>query len=234
MIQTGSPRAESPGPGLLYGTYLAIVESVDDPEQLARVEVRLLGFDGVGAQDGPIWARVALPYAGPSLGAFMLPSKGAEVVVQFAGGDPRHPIVIGSLWNGNHRPTEQLGGDGKTVDRWTLTGKDGSRIAIVEEQSGQAKISLSTPGNVSATLQQTSGGSLELSAANSTITIDSQGVTIRTQAKLTVQASQVQITASTIDVNAAISTFNGIVKATVVQASTVIANTYTPGAGNVW
>ena len=28
--------------------------------------------------------------------------------------------------------------------------------------------------------------------------------------------------------------FSGIVKASVVQATTVIASTYTPGAGNIW
>ena len=37
-----------------------------------------------------------------------------------------------------------------------------------------------------------------------------------------------------VKVNAAISDFSGIVKCDVLQATTVIATTYTPGAGNVW
>jgi uncharacterized protein involved in type VI secretion and phage assembly len=218
----------------MHGVFLAKVESTEDREGLARVQVRLLGFDGVGAQDGPIWARVALPFAGASRGAFMIPSRGDEVAVQFVGGDVRQPIVIGSLWNGHDRPTETLGGSGDTTDRWSLTGKDGTRFAIVEEQVGQAQLLLSTPGAVSVSLQEQSGGKIEIKAAGATITIDTQGITLQSPAKVKVEAAQVEITAAKVDVNAAISNFSGIVKASVVQATTVISSTYTPGAGNVW
>jgi uncharacterized protein involved in type VI secretion and phage assembly len=226
--------ARGAAPGLLHGSYLARVESTEDRDNLARVQVKLLGFDGVGAQDGPIWARVAVPFAGRARGAFMIPSAGDEVLVQFVGGDPRQPIVVGSLWNGDATPTEQLGGNGSTVDRWTLVGKDGTRIAIVEETSGQAQLLLSTPGNVSAKLQQQGGGKIEISAAGSTITIDSQGITLQTSGKVKVQASQVEISATKVDVNAALTTFAGIVKAPIVQATTVIGSVYTTGAGNIW
>jgi hypothetical protein len=49
-----------------------------------------------------------------------------------------------------------------------------------------------------------------------------------------VQATNVEVTAGTVDVNAAMSKFSGIVKCDVLQATTVISSTYTPGAGNVW
>jgi uncharacterized protein involved in type VI secretion and phage assembly len=218
----------------MHGLFLAKVESTEDREGLARVQVRLLGFDGVGSQDAPIWARVALPFAGASRGAFMIPSRGDEVAVQFVGGDVRQPIVVGSLWNGQDRPTERLGGDGATTDRWTFTGKDGSRIAIVEERAGQAQLSLSTPGNVSVSLEEQSGGKIVVQAAGATITIDTQGITLSASAKVKVEAAQVEITAAKLDVNAAISNFSGIVKAPIVQATTVISSVYTPGAGNIW
>jgi uncharacterized protein involved in type VI secretion and phage assembly len=227
-----APRAGAPG--LMLGAYLAKVVSVHDTDNLGRVQVRLLGFDGVGDQDGPIWARVAVPFAGASRGAFLIPSKDDEVVVQFVAGDPRWPLVVGSLWNGNNRPTEQLGGDGQTVDRWTFTGKDGSRIAIVEEEEGQATVSLTTPGNVSATLQQTGGGKIELKAAGTTVTIDTNGVTVQATSKVSVQAGQVQITAGKVDVDAALANFSGIVKCSILQSSAVISSSYTPGAGNIW
>jgi hypothetical protein len=44
----------------------------------------------------------------------------------------------------------------------------------------------------------------------------------------------VQVSAGQVTVNAAMSTFSGMVKCDVMQATTVIATTYTPGAGNVW
>jgi uncharacterized protein involved in type VI secretion and phage assembly len=218
----------------MYGVYLARVESTQDPENLARVQVKLFGFDGVEGQDGPIWARVALPFAGASRGAFMIPSRGDEVAVQFVAGDVRQPIVVGSLWNGNDGPTEQLGGDGATTDRWTLTGKDGSRIAIIEAQSGSAQISLEVPGDVSASLKQENGGKIEIKAAGATITVDTQGITLDAPSKVKVQAAQVDISAAKVNVDAALANFSGIVKASVIQATTVIGSTYTPGAGNIW
>ncbi len=231
-----SPAAlfEIPAPGLFHGCYLALVVAVDDPEGLSRVQVRLLNFDGVSDQDGPLWARVAVPFAGDGRGAFMLPDVGDEVLVSFVNGDPRLPVVIGGLWNGSARAPETLGGSGDRIDRWTIVGKAGTRIAIVEESPGQATISLTTPGQVSGTLTDTGGGKIELKAAGATITVDSSGVSIQTPAKVSVQASQVEITAGQVTVNAAMSSFSGVVKCDVLQATTVVATTYTPGAGNVW
>src|SRR6185295_19423608 len=79
----------------MSASYLAEIVSVSDPLKLARVQVRLLNFDGVGEQDGPIWARVAVPFAGDSRGAFMLPDVGDEVLVCFINGDSRAPVVVG-------------------------------------------------------------------------------------------------------------------------------------------
>jgi hypothetical protein len=42
------------------------------------------------------------------------------------------------------------------------------------------------------------------------------------------------VNAPQVTVNAAMTTFSGIVQCQVLQATTVVAATYTPGAGNVW
>ena len=63
------------------GSYLAEVVSVQDPESLSRVQIRLLSFDQVGNQDAEIWARVAVPFAGENRGAFMIPDVGDEVLI---------------------------------------------------------------------------------------------------------------------------------------------------------
>jgi uncharacterized protein involved in type VI secretion and phage assembly len=211
-------------------SYLGEVVSVDDPERLARVQVRLFSFDGITDHDAPTWARVAVPYAGADRGAFLIPDVGDEVVVVFVNGDLRHPLVIGSLWNGNQKPKETLGGD--RVDRWTFVGKAGTRIAIVEESDPTIK--LSTPGGVSATFTDAGGGKIELVAAGSTVTIDSSGVTIQSASKIAMSATQMTADAGTVTVNAGMSTFSGLVKSDVLQTNTVISTSYTPGAGNIW
>ncbi len=224
-----------PFAGLFNTSCLAEVVSVADPDNRTRVQVRLLNYDGVGNQDGPIWARVAVPFAGSDRGAFMLPDVGDEVLVTFLNGDPRLPIVIGGLWNGNAQAPEQLGGSGNSVDRWTIVGKAGTRIAIVEETASEAKITFTTPGGVSGELTDASGGKIEWHDAGGTsIKIDTQGVTIQTGNKVKVTASQVEVSAGMVTVDAAMSKFSGVVKCDTLITNSVVSTSYTPGAGNIW
>lgn len=216
----------------LSASHIGVVVSVQDPDSQSRVQVRLPAFDAVTDHDAPLWARVAVPFAGNKRGAFMIPDVGDEVLVTFVGGDSRMPIVIGSLWNGADKAPESLSGD--RVDRWTIVGKAGTRIAIVEESQGQETIKLSTPGGNTATITDASGGKIELKQGSSTITMDSSGIAIKTSSQVKVDASTVTVTASMVKVDAAMAKFSGIVKCDVLQATTVVASTYTPGAGNVW
>lgn len=214
------------------GPCLARVVSVEDPENLARVQIRLYSHDGPDNQDAPLWARVATPFAGNNRGAFLLPDVGDEVLVSFVNDDPRQPVVIGGLWNGAQSPPESPGGD--RMDRWTLVGKAGTRIAIIEASDGEPTIRFSTPGGVSGELSDSGGGTIELQAAGNTVTIDSSGVSVQSGGSVQVQASQVDVSAGQVSVNAAVSSFSGVVRCDVLQATTVVATTYTPGAGNVW
>ncbi len=218
----------------LPGGHLAEVVSVNDPDQLSRVQVRLLSFDGIGRQDAPIWARVAVPFAGGNRGAFMLPDVGDEVLVTFVNGDARLPVVIGGLWNGSQAAPETLGGGGDSIDRWTIVGKAGTRIAIVEESPGDATISFTTPNGVSGELTDAGGGKIELVMGGTTATIDNQGVTVSTSANVKVQATLVEISASMVTVNAGLSKFSGVVQADTVISNSVVSASYTPGAGNIW
>ncbi|MFY0566333.1 phage baseplate assembly protein V [Archangium lansingense] len=225
----------APRLGALYGTYLGHVISVDDQEDLARVQVRLVSTpEDTGDADATLWARVAVPFAGGGRGAFLLPDVGDEVALVFVNGDPRQPLIVGGLWSGSAPPPETLGGSKRRVDRYALVGARGSRIAIVEEQDGQATISLSTPGGQSVTITQTDGGKVVLETASNKVTLDTKGVTVETPLTVKVSASSVQVSAAQVQVDAAMSTFAGIVKCDVLQATTVVAATYTPGAGNVW
>ncbi len=221
-------------PGMLAGAHLARVARVDDPEGLARVQVELLNLDSVAGQEALMWARVAVSYAGANMGAFFIPNVGDEVLVTFVNGDPRFPIVLGGLWNGSATPPETLGGSGDSVDRWSFTGKYGSRVAIVEESAGQSTIEISTPGQVKATLEETGGGKLRIETPGGSITIDSSGVKIETSSNVTVQASRVSVSAAQVSVDSALATFSGMIQCQTLQASSVISASYSPGAGNIW
>ncbi len=220
-----------PMPGLCQGVYLAEVASIDDPQQLARVQLRIYNFDGVDGQDSPVWARVAAAFAGHNRGAFLIPDVGDEVVVSFVNGDPRYPIVIGGLWNGDDTAPEQISGGrnlrkvirSKNGVKLTLEDEDGEEKFIAETPGGQKLTLADGPGKI--TIEDSNGNSIELAAA---------GLTITAASKVTVNAPQVSVSAGMVQVDAAMSKFSGIVQCDTLITTTVIATTYTPGAGNVW
>ena len=220
------------GPAL----FLAKVVSVKDPQNRNQVQVRLYNADGIADHDAPVWARVAVPFAGGSRGAFLIPDVGDEVVVAYLGGDPRFAIVLGSLWNGQDTAPETIGGSGQSVDRWTFTGKAGTRIAIVEQPASSATITFTTPGGLTGTLSDQDSSIQFNDSSQTSIRIDSSGVTINAptgQVQVTA-ASSVTITAPSVSVNAAMSTFSGMVQCQTLIATTVDSAVYTPGAGNIW
>jgi hypothetical protein len=142
--------------------------------------------------------------------------------------------VIGCLWNGSAAVPEQLGGSGDRVDRWSIKGKHGTRIAIEEESASRAKVLITTPNGVSGELTDDGGGKVEFNCAGTTVTIDTQGVTVNTSMNLTVQATQVSVSAAMVTVDAGLSKFSGVVQADTIISNSVISASYTPGAGNIW
>jgi uncharacterized protein involved in type VI secretion and phage assembly len=215
--------------------FLARVVSVKDPENHSRIQVRVFNVDGVADQDAPVWARVAVPFAGSNRGAFFIPDVGDEVLVVYLAGDPRLPVVLGGLWNGHDSAPDSFGGSGDSVDRWTITGKAGTKISIVEDSSGPT-IEFQTPGGVKGTLTDPGGGSIEFDAAQTSVRLDSSGLTVNAataQVQITA-ATSMTITAPQLTVNSAMATFSGVVQCDTMIATTVVASTYTPGAGNVW
>jgi uncharacterized protein involved in type VI secretion and phage assembly len=218
------------------GAFLARVVSVKDPDNRNKIQVRLYNVDGINDQDGAVWARVVVPFSGNNRGAFFIPDVGDEVLVVYLSGDSRFPVVLGGLWNGHDSAPESLGGAGDSVDRWTITGKAGTRIAIVEDSTGPT-IQFTTPGQLSGKMTDADGGSIEFTHSSQTsVKIDSTGVTINapTAQVQVMAASSMSVHAPQLSVNAATATFAGIVQCQVLQATTVVGATYTPGAGNVW
>lgn len=216
-------------PHALAMPYLARVVDVNDPLNLARVKVELYAMDT--GDDVALWARVACPFAGAGRGGFFIPQPDDEVLVVFVGGDARHPIVIGGLWNGAAAPPETLSG---RVDRWSITGKAGTRIAIVEESDATATIECSTPGGVKLTMTDEAGGKVKIECAGNTVTIDTQGVAVQAAAKVSVQAATVEVSAGMVKVDAGMSKFSGVVKCDTLISNSVVSASYTPGAGNIW
>ncbi|MEH3055344.1 MAG: VgrG-related protein [Patulibacter minatonensis] len=106
---TAQPRPAARAGDWGHRLAIAVVTSLDDPEQLGRVKVRYPTLtDG---QDG-WWARVLVPGAGQDRGLVTVPMIGDEVLVGFEGGSTQHPFVLGSLFNGKAKPGALMTTDG--------------------------------------------------------------------------------------------------------------------------
>ena len=78
-----------------FGKYRGKVESNSDLSGLGRVQVSCPAVLGDGSAS---WAMPSSPYAGPGVGFFALPPEGANIWVEFEGGDPDYPIWSGCFW----------------------------------------------------------------------------------------------------------------------------------------
>ena len=208
-----------------FGVYRALVTSIEDPDNRGRVQLRM---PALAAEEGPdllLWATLCTPYADNDQGLVILPEVGSQVVVAFEAGDEHHPYVVGSTWSG-HLPLPN--GPESSNNIRVLRTRSDSRLEFDDAAAGP-KISLTTH----------SGHQVVLDAGASEVTIThSNGSTIKLTAAGSIEItanSAVNVTAQTVQVDAPIATFSGIVNCqTLVANAGVVSPSYTPGEGNIW
>lgn len=83
-----------------YGKYRGVVTDNVDPMMLGRVLAAVPSLPGALLN----WAMPCVPYAGPEVGSFALPPIGANVWIEFEGGNPNFPIWSGGFWEEGEFP----------------------------------------------------------------------------------------------------------------------------------
>jgi hypothetical protein len=83
------------------------------------------------------------------------------------------------------------------------------------------------------TLQDSRGSVLIQDTNGNTVRLDSSGITIQAAGKVVVSSPQVEISAGMVTVSSGMAKFSGVVQADTLIANSVIASSYTPGAGNL-
>ena len=80
------------------------------------------------------------------------------------------------------------------------------------------------------------GGALRIrTTAGQQLTLQADGtVSVMALAKISLSAAEVQAAASVVTIDAGMAKFSGVVQCDTLIANSVVANTYSPGAGNVW
>lgn len=219
-----------------YGVYPAVVTDNRDPDGIGRVRVALPwapdigGATGTGkAQRYEAWARLATMAAGADRGSWFLPDVDDEVLVSFEAGHPGRPIVVGALWNGKDVPpvTADIGNTVKV-----LRTRSGSEVRFTD-QAGAAAVEIRTSTGQSVLLTADKGGAVQVTDGNNHVMLAPSGVTVQASASVRVAASVVTVEAGAIHLKSPMVTCDGVIKGSTLIVDSVVASTYTPGAGNV-
>jgi Type VI secretion system/phage-baseplate injector OB domain len=84
-----------------FGKYRGTVTNNIDPYLIGRIQVNVPAVHGDNTLN---WAMPCAPFSGIAEGMFAVPQIGANVWVEFEGGDPDFPIWTGGFWDKGQSP----------------------------------------------------------------------------------------------------------------------------------
>ena len=118
-----------------FGRYRGKVTANADPERRGRLQVSCPAV----LVDALVWALPSSPYAGSDLGLFAVPPVGANVWVEFEGGDVDSPIVAGCFWGEGEAPSP-------TGLESTKVLKTGCLTLTIDDTAGSGGVTLQVDG----------------------------------------------------------------------------------------
>lgn len=163
------------------GLHIGIVKKIDqDPKNGFRVQVSLPILQ---AETDEIWARMASFYASSEVGAYFMPEVGDEVIIGYFNNDPSNPVILGSMYSS------------KQAAPYTTDDKN-SKKAIVSKQKIKIEfddekkiLTLTTPDKNTLILDDDSGSISIEDKNNNKITMDSNGITLKSAKDISLSAS---------------------------------------------
>ena len=169
---------------------MAEVVDNDDPEKLGRVKIR---FYWQKSDAESVWVRVSTPYSGEGKGVLFTPENGAQVIVSFEHGDPRQPVILGSLYHksegesyssddNNHKRIQTRGGNYVYFED---SDKE-QQIVISNENLDKTSVYLSFKDN--GTIEIKTEGSLSLEGKE--ISIKSETLKVKADQTIDMEAQQ--------------------------------------------
>lgn len=211
-----------------YGKYRGKVIDPVDPLQLGRIIALVPAISELPLS----WAMPATPYAGAGVGFFAIPPVGANVWIEFEGGDVNYPIWTGCFWGEGEVPAEPA--LPTTVMLKTMLGT--LSIDDVEEDlklslaaaDGMMSLTMS-PSGITISLNQVTISiteeAISLSHAPSSVEVTPEGITLTCPESISLECAEsvVEVTPASISLSSAEASVE------ITPAAIVIEN----GAGNI-
>jgi Rhs element Vgr protein len=191
---------DAPAAGLLpavRGLQIGVVAAFEeDPDKEFRVKVILPAVD---AEEGVVWARLASPEAGKGRGYYFRPEPKDEVIVGFLNDDPRHPVILGSLFGSKNAPAAAMGAPTDKNEQRGIVTKKGTTIGFVDGDKASVFIETASKNKL---LLDDDAGEVSLSDQHgNSITLSKDGIELKSVNDLKLDAAgDVAIKGSKVDI----------------------------------
>lgn len=183
----------------IHGIQIGTVKKLSsDPDGANRIQVTLPSPSDTSAD---VWARYTNFYATNTAGSGFMPEIGDEVAVAFFDGDPRFPLILGSLYGSKNASPNTPSDDNNYIKSIVTKAKlkltmDDEKKAIIIETPGGNKITFSDDSKSieladqnSNSIKMSSSG-IELKSAKDIKLTATGGITLDATAKVTIGAKQ--------------------------------------------
>ncbi len=205
----------------LYGKYRGKVQENNDPLRLGRVRALVPAV----TPDVLNWAMPCVPYAGPQEGFLMLPPVGANVWVEFEGGDLNYPIWSGGFWGDTAQqqpPTDATDPKFKVLQTETI-------VLIFDDQAGKltAKLKPKADKGTGQTMSlEMDDKAIVLTAETVTVTITPDHIELKQgNATVTVKdAIKLDLPPASVEVSSAITLKSGATSAELTSSAIDLKN----------
>jgi phage baseplate assembly protein V len=187
------------------GILIGQVTSLDDPESLGRIKVK---YPTLGQQESD-WASMVTLMAGKERGAYFIPEVGEVVLVAFANGDPRHPYILGGVWNSKDKPPATDGD--KKQNNWRFIKSRSGHIIKLDDTSGSEKIEIIDKDSSHKIVIDSANrkiqvvcdnGDIEVSAGSGKVTVKATTIELKASGSMTLSANgDVTISGATVKIN---------------------------------
>ena len=142
--------------GNISGLHIGKVTEIDnDPKNQFRIKVMIPALSD--NNDG-VWAKLSTLYTTNNGGVLFIPEIGSQVILSFVADDPRHPVILGTLYNNNQKPNKKIS---KENNFKSIITKNNLKLEFDDRDK---KITISSP----------KGNSIILNEKNNEITIIDQ------------------------------------------------------------
>jgi len=193
--------SELPAGGLLPGVsglQIGVIDAFEaDPEGERRLRVLL---PVLGAEQGAVWARLAMPHAGADHGFVFQPEVGDEVIVGFLNDDPRQAVILGALFSSANTPPGDYAEAAEENEQKGIITRAGTKIGFVDADS--PSVFIETPAGNKLLLDDDQEQLALTDQHGNSLTLSADGVTVTSAADLILEASgDVKISGQSIDMS---------------------------------